>query len=104
MPPQLVHHILQAHATWIMDLVAIDHRRFVSCGMDQQLHVWNVGQIYQPVHSFSTDQVVWTLSAMPLASSPNAAAKSLSPQQEPYRLVTGSDQGWLQMFSLDGKS
>lgn len=112
-PPQLVHHVLQAHSSWILDLVAIDPRRFVSCGMDQQLHVWNVGQIYQPAHSFSSDHVAWTLSTIPLASSASSSmagaaststnATPLSQQHEQFRLVTGSEQGWLQVYSLDGK-
>jgi WD40 repeat protein len=85
--PTLVHHVLQAHKSWFLDIVSLpDSRRFVTVGADRTLHVWNVGQMYQPLHTFQVDQSVYSVQRGP-AGLP--------------RLVTGSDTGWLQVFSLE---
>lgn len=84
--PTLVHHVLQAHKSWFLDICALpDSRRFVTVGADRTVHVWNVGQLYQPLHTFQTDHSVYTVQRGP-AGLP--------------RLVTGSDTGWLQVYSL----
>jgi WD40 repeat protein len=85
--PTLVHHVLQAHKSWFLDISPLtDSRRFVTVGADRTLHVWNVGQLYQPLHTFQVDQSVYSVQRGP-AGLP--------------RLVTGSDTGWLQVFSLE---
>jgi WD40 repeat protein len=85
--PTLVHHVLQAHKSWFLDILPLpDSRRFVTVGADRTLHVWNVGQLYQPLHTFQVDQSVYSVQRGP-AGLP--------------RLVTGSDTGWLQVFSLE---
>jgi len=85
--PTLVHHILQAHKSWLLDIQTLpDSRRFVTLGADRTLHVWNIGQLYQPLHSFQMDHSVYTVQRGP-ADLP--------------RLVTGSDTGWIQVFSLE---
>ena len=86
--PTLVHHVVQAHTSWILSVsVLSDSRRFVSCGADRKIHVWNVGQIYAPMHTFQTDSTVWTT--------------QITPKLEPPRLVTGSEDGYVQVYSLD---
>jgi WD40 repeat protein len=92
--PTLVHHIVQAHKSWILGLCFFsDHRRFVSIGAERQIHIWNVGQLSQPVHTFQLDSSVWTVSLLP----PNN--RHSSDEQAP-RLITGSDDGLIQIFSI----
>lgn len=87
--PALVHHVMQAHKSWILDIQTLsDSRRFVTCGADRTIHVWNVGQIHQPVHTFQTDSEVWTMARGP--------STTTGP-----RLITGSDDGHLQVYSLE---
>lgn len=86
--PTLVHHVVQAHTSWILSVsVLSDSRRFVTCGADRKIHVWNVGQIYAPMHTFQTDSTVWTT--------------HITPKQDPQRLITGSEDGFVQVYSLD---
>jgi len=86
-PPALVHHVLHAHRSWILRVSVLDDsRRFVTTGADKRLHVWNVEQMNQQAatHTFQTDQPAWSITRGPAS-----------------RLVTGSDSGWLQVFSLE---
>lgn len=88
--PTLVHHVVQAHDSWILNVSPMgDSRRFVTCGADRKLHVWSVGQMYAPLHTFQSAHTAWTVNVMP------------SSQQNPQRLVTGSEDGWLQVYSLE---
>lgn len=90
--PTLVHHVLHAHTSWIMDLVVLeDSRRFVTVGADKRIHVWHVGQMgqQQPVHSFLVDTTVWTMCTLE------------SKKQDVSRLITGSETGWTYVFSLE---
>jgi hypothetical protein len=88
--PALVHHVLDAHTSWILGLQVLpDSRRFVSCGADHKLHVWNVGQMHQAVHTFQTDFEAWALARGPSNARGNP------------RLVAGSDTGHVQVFSLE---
>ena len=94
--PVLVHHVTQAHTSWILDLIPCpDHRRLITVGAERKLHVWNIGQMTQnqPLHTFQLEDgsTVWTASL--LAATTGAATQP--------RLVTGSDTGWLQIFSLE---
>jgi len=94
--PVLVHHVLQAHKSWILDLCCLsDSRRLVTVGAERQIHVWSVGQLAQnqPLHTFQLDGSVWTAHVLQSSSS--------SKQERAPRLVTGSDTGWLQVFSLE---
>lgn len=85
--PALVHHVLEAHKSWMLDLETFsDSRRFVTVSADRTMHVWNVGQLDQPVHSFQLDHSVYTVQRGPVGLP---------------RLVTGSDTGWLQVYSLE---
>lgn len=109
----LVHHIVQAHAnSWVLDMVALqDSRRWVSCGADRKLHVWKVDQMYQPVHTFDTDQTVWTMGLAAAAATGStsgtvttAAATGGGPLEKAkrvVRLVAGTEKGGLQILSLD---
>mmetsp|Transcript_26899 Transcript_26899/g.41187 ORF Transcript_26899/g.41187 Transcript_26899/m.41187 type:complete len:407 (-) Transcript_26899:38-1258(-) len=83
--PALVHHVVLAHTSWILDVTTIDKRRFVTSGADQQIHVWSLGQGYAPLHTFHCDSIPWTIHA-------NGTNE---------RLVIGTDHGWLQVSSLD---
>ena len=86
--PTLVHHVVQAHTSWILSISAMaDSRRFLTCGADRKIHIWSVGQIYAPMHTFQSDNTVWTT--------------HVTPQRDPQRLITGSENGWLQIYSLD---
>lgn len=85
--PTLVHHVVQAHDSWITSIsMLIDSRRFVTCGADRKLHVWSVGQMYAPMHTFQSDGTVWT-------------THITSGSQ---RLLTGSEDGIMQIYSLEG--
>ena len=86
--PTLVHHVVQAHTGWILGVTALsDSRRFVTTGTDQKLHVWHLSQMHAPVHSFHGEHSVWTLSSQPHST----------------RMVGGTDDGWLQVYSLEDK-
>lgn len=85
----LVHHVVNAHSSWILGIKALaDSRRFVTSGADGKIHVWQLDTLYAPTHTFHTDQCNWTI--------------ALTQHKEPQRLVAGSDKGWIQVFSLDG--
>ena len=85
----MVHHVVNAHASWILGVSALaDSRRFVTSGADGKIHVWQLGTMHAPTHTFHTDHNNWTI--------------ALTKHREPQRLVSGSDNGWLQVFSLDG--
>ena len=104
-PAVLVHHIVQAHASWILDICALtDSRRWVTCGADRKLHVWKVDQMYQPVHTFDSDQTVWTLgltTTAPSSTSPATTTGPLDKAKTAVRLAAGSETGGLQILSLD---
>jgi len=87
--PVLVKHVVQAHTSWVLDLVSLsDSRRFVSCGMDQQLHVWSAGEMdNRALHSFTSDEAVWTIAQ----TTTNSAR----------RLIAGSENGGLQIYTLE---
>jgi WD40 repeat protein len=90
--PVLVHHVLCAHKSWILQVACLaDSRRFVTVGAERLIHVWSVGQLAQnqPLHTFQLDSSVWTASLL---------LQQISKQAP--RMVTGSDTGWLQVFSL----
>jgi hypothetical protein len=94
--PVLVHHVVQAHASWILSISPLsDSRRFISCGADRRLHVWNVGQMDQSLHSFTCDDTVWTIHAR------TSQQRQILNAQQPPRLVAGSEEGGLQIFSLE---
>ncbi len=85
----LVHHVVHAHTSWILDIqVLADSRRFATSGADGKIHVWQLDTMYAPTHTFHTDQSNW--------------AVAITEHMEPQRLVTGSDKGWVQVFSIDG--
>lgn len=95
--PVLVQHVVQAHATWVLDLVSLfDSRRFLSCGMDRQLHVWSFGQMDQALHSFTSDDVVWAIDALTTRNPSN-----LVQNQTKTRLITGSECGGLHIYTLE---
>jgi WD40 repeat protein len=95
--PVLVHHVVQAHASWILSMTALaDSRRFISCGADRRLHVWSVGQMDQSMHSFTCDDTVWTIHAATTQQRTTANA-----QKQPPRLVSGSEHGGIQIYSLE---
>jgi WD40 repeat protein len=101
-PPALAHHIVQAHASWILHVTALpDSRRWVTCGADRKIHVWKVDQMYQPVHTFDSDHTVWTL-AMHARSDHGNNMLEKNKQKASLRMAAGTDTGWLQVFSLDG--
>jgi hypothetical protein len=102
-PPVLVHHAVRAHASWILALTPLhDSRRFVSCGSDRRLHVWSVGQMDQASHTFTTDETVWTIDATKSLSSNNKGPiRQSSSNALPPRLVSGREDGSLQIFSLE---
>ena len=96
--PVLVHHVMRAHTGWILTAACLpDSRRLVTVGSERQIHVWGFGQqMDRPLHTFQLDGVAW-------------AADVLREQEEGRggragavtRLVTGGEDGWLQVFSLE---
>ena len=109
----LVHHIVQAHAnSWVLDMVALyDSRRWVTCGADRKLHVWKVDQMYQPVHTYDTDQTVWTMGLAAATSTGSTTGTvttataggggPLDKAKTVVRLAAGTEKGGLQILSLD---
>lgn len=101
--PTLVHHVrpdsAESASCWILGIAFLsDSRRFCTLGTDRKIHVWEVSQLHnQPVHTFATEMDQWTMQAFTTvtASSSNAVPAT--------RLVTASDTGWLQVFSLEHK-
>eukprot|EP00536_Pseudo-nitzschia_multiseries_P009143 jgi/Psemu1/297162/fgenesh1_pm.250_\ len=96
--PVLVQHNAQAHATWVLNLSASisDSRRFVSCGADRQLRVWSAGRMDEALHGFTSDDVVWTIDVLTMgAANSNLAQTRLS------RLVSGSENGGLHIYTLE---
>ena len=94
--PVLVHHVVQAHASWILSLTTLsDSRRFITCGADRQVHVWSVGQMDKSLHSFTCDNTVWSINALTLQQRQTLGT------QPPPRLVAGSEVGGIQIFSLE---
>ena len=95
--PTLVQHVVQGHATWVLGLVSLhDSRRFLSCGADRQLHAWSFGQMDQPLHSFTSDDVVWAIDALTTRN-----PSSFSQNQTQTRLVTASENGGLHIYTLE---
>ncbi len=85
--PTLVQHVVGAHQTWIMGIAELnDGKRFATAGADRNIHVWDVGQMYQPVHSFQSDDPIWCISQCP---------KGIP------RMITGGESGSVQVFSLE---
>lgn len=97
----LVHHVLQAHASWILQATScMDGHRFITAGADKTLSVWDVRLgLHQPAHTFQTDAMVWTLHAV--TSSTTAKTTNHNNNRMPPRMVTGSDTGWVQFFSIE---
>ena len=97
--PVLVQHVVQAHATWVLSLVTLsDSRRCLSCGADKKLHVWGFGQMdNQALHTFTSDDMVWTIDALTIRNN-SLSAVSSSTQT---RLVTGSENGGLHIYTLE---
>lgn len=95
--PVLVNHVVQAHGSWVLSMAALgDSRRFLTCGADRKLSVWNAGQMHQSMHTFTCDDTVWTIhAASTLQRSVGASAN------QPPRLVSGSENGGLQIYSLE---
>jgi WD40 repeat protein len=92
--PALVNHVLRAHTSWILSMVALgDSRRFVTCGADRKLHVWGAGQMHQSKHTFNSDDTVWTIHAATTSQRGSTLA--------PPRLISGSENGVLQIYSLE---
>lgn len=88
--PTMVHHVAQAHASWITGVATLaDSRRFATSGGDKKIHVWQLDQMYAPVHTFQTDGDVRTI------------CTSNSDGQCPERLYSGSDSGLIQVFSME---
>ncbi|KAL7558066.1 hypothetical protein ACA910_009253 [Epithemia clementina (nom. ined.)] len=102
-PPALVNHLAQAHSSWILRIVAIDSRRFCSLGADKSISVWNVGQFQQPMHTFQSNQPLWSM-ALCLGDTINSGTNKLQAQQQAPRLVAGSSNGWLEVYSLESMS
>mmetsp|Transcript_22836 Transcript_22836/g.34624 ORF Transcript_22836/g.34624 Transcript_22836/m.34624 type:complete len:371 (+) Transcript_22836:14-1126(+) len=88
--PTMVHHVVQAHATWITGVATLaDSRRFVTSGGDKKIHVWQLDQMYAPVHTFQSDGDVRSI------------CTSNEQDQGLQRLYSGSDSGLIQVFSMD---
>ena len=97
--PVLVHHVVQAHETWVLGLTALsDSRRFLSCGADRKLSAWAFSEMdNQALHTFTTDETVWAMDALTTKSS----SSSLTSTTTQTRLVTGSENGGLHIFTLE---
>ena len=100
--PVLVKHVVQAHTSWVLDLVSLsDSRRFVSCGMDQQLHVWSAGEMdNRALHSFTSDEAVWTIAAHTCTPTTGSASAQTATNFA-RRLISGSENGGLHIYTLE---
>ena len=106
--PVLVRHVTQAHggngSGWILGLAVLsDSRRFLTCGADRKLHVWNVGQMDQSMHTFACDDTVWSIHSTATSTSSSSNGQQLQHlnAKQPPRLVSGSEKGMLQIYSLE---
>jgi WD40 repeat protein len=96
--PVLIHHVVQAHSSWILSLATLsDSRRFVTTGADCRINVWSAGQMNQPLHSFTSDSTAWTVHAQNSRNHQQSAVAAKTPP----RLVSGSENGGIQIFSLE---
>lgn len=94
-PPVLVHHVLNSNSSnessWIVDIQPLeDNRRFVTLHMDKTIQIWKLGQSLNqqhPVHTFQLDNVCWTIQR--------------HGNDAKQRLISGSENGWIQIFSLE---
>ncbi len=94
--PVLVNHIVQAHASWILNMTTLsDSRRFLTCGADRKLNVWSAGKLHQSMHTFTCDDTVWTIHSTTTLQRGGANISI------PPRLVSGSESGSLQIYSLE---
>jgi len=99
--PVLVHHVLEAHHHWILRVECLsDSRRLITLGRDRRVHVWSVSQMDRPLHTFQLDTCVWTAHVLQQQPSQSSSSDG-NITTAPPRLVTGSDNGWLQVFSLE---
>jgi WD40 repeat protein len=86
--PTLVHHVVRGHTSWILQVSTLhDSRRFVTCGADRNIHVWQLDQMHAPIHTFHCDGNVQDICGLK--------------RGEQQRLCSGSDNGWIQIFSVD---
>ena len=98
--PAVVNHQVQATlpTSWLWQLASLDERRFISLATDKTIRIWQVDQVHhQPLHSFtSSDDIrLWCISCAALGSTSNP---------HPPRLVAGSENGWLLVYSLVEKA
>ena len=101
--PVLVRHVISAHASWIVSVATLaDSRRFVTAGADQKLHVWDLEhqQMQQPCHTFQTEHSIWTIHYYHPPQNETSLAASKS-KRSGGRLISGSDSGWMQLYSVD---
>ena len=99
--PALVHHLPQAHASnrcWILQAIPIDTRRFCTLASNQTLSLWNVGQMHQAVHTFQSNQALFSLSCLGDDSEKQISTTNTS---KAPRVVAGSQNGWIEIFSLE---
>ena len=94
--PTVVNHQVEAasNSSWLWQLSPLDGRRFVSLATDKTIRVWQVDQVHhQPLHSFtSSDDIrLWSVSLATLDSNTNP---------HPPRMVAGSENGWILVYSL----
>ena len=107
--PALVNHSVRAHSSWILSVSTLqDSRRFVSCGADRKVNVWDVSQMDQPLHTFSTEEVVWCVDATISRTGHGTVSKNPSAVRGidrlilPPRMVGGQENGGLLIYSLEG--
>lgn len=99
--PALVRHVVNAHNGWILSLAPLDDsRRFVSSGLDQKVHVWEVGQLDQPAHTFASDDLSWTIDSQPTYDNSRPQLPQKGGKKTSSRLVSGNEQGLLHIYSL----
>ena len=48
--PRLMRHVFVK--SWVLQILALDARRFVTLERNGSVHVWQLGELDQPVHSF----------------------------------------------------
>ena len=106
--PVLVHHILNSNNHnngWIVSLRSIyDNRRFVAMTIGTPtVSIWKLGQSIQqqqPIHTFQLDTQCWTMDRYSTGVGTGVENHQQQQQKQSF-LVCASENGYIQIFTVD---